>query len=262
VGIVTDTSVCGDANYPNIYTRLAYYGNWIASIQNQSDATVPTPAIVYACKKESATCGCGYNDVGFSTARLTGGQEAVPFSWSMIVSIRFSLFDKHSCGGSILDASHILTSAHCVKDESPTTPDEVFIVAGMHNRFSNEETSREVDRIFMYPLWDMNASGYLNDIAILHLSVPLNFNDDPFVFPSCIPQIKSSTLMSQYPCNGSRLVTIGWGSTGLDSDLLAGNLQQVHLNVIDNAHPSCRSMISDAEKQFCAGSFEGGKGQS
>ena len=178
----------------------------------------------------------------------------------MVVSIRFGIFDKHSCGGSILDASHILTSAHCVKGESLTMPEEIYIVAGTHNRFSSEETSREVDRIFLYPLRNMNASEYLHDIAILRLSEPLNFDDDPFVFPTCIPHVIALTLVPQYPRNGTGLLTVGWGSTGLESDRLPDNLQQARLTVIDNKYPSCQSIISDPEKQFCAGTYEGGVG--
>ncbi len=261
MGITNKLSFCASPGYPSVFTRLTYYQNWINTIISSPDNNVvPPPSTTYKCDKKPAVCGCGYSNVEFPAARIVGGEEAVPYSWSMLVSIRFGNTVRHSCSGTILDPSHILTAAHCVDEESPTEPDQVSIAAGMHNRSEDSQTTRLVDRIYIHPNWNVSFSGYLYDIAILHLTIPYAFDRDPFVSTTCIPGFKLSTIVSQYPTNSTELVVIGWGSTRLDSDSLMDTLRQAKVRVIDNEDTTCKSLIRDKEKQFCAGLNEGGKG--
>ena len=122
VGIINEASSCAEANYPHVYTRLSHYRRWIESILSNPEPTPAPPSITYKCDRRAVSCGCSLYPVAFTSSRIVGGAEAVPFSWSMIVSIRFGLLDGHSCAGTILDAAHILTAAHCVDDEAPDSP--------------------------------------------------------------------------------------------------------------------------------------------
>ena len=131
---------------------------------------------------------------------MLGGQEAVPFSWSRMVSIRLGGSTEDSCGGSL------------------TVPRGVTVAVGLHNRSDSRSSSRRVDRIYLHPLWNRSSGQSLHDIAILRLSVPLNFIQDAVVFPACVPPANLSPVVPQYPANGSQVVVVGWGKTRLDSD--------------------------------------------
>ena len=262
MGVIDEPFSCGEVGSLSIHARLAFYADWIARVVNSSASIPKPPTTSYECKQDSVPCGCGYVNVEFPKARVVGGLEAVPYSWPMMVSIRFGFSDRHTCGGSILDETHILTAAHCVDDESLMNPVEVYVTGGMHDRFEFDGSTREVGRITLHPQWNVRKFGYLNDIAILRLTEPLQFVGDPFVYPTCMPPAKPLAQASQYPPSGTQLVLIGWGSTGIDSDELPDNLQQTMFKLIDISEPTCRQMINDTERQFCAGLDEGGRGKS
>ena len=261
MGITMRQSTCAAADYPNIFMRVAYYHGWITQVVNSIDNNPSIqPTTSYPCRREADSCGCGHQNVEFPKTRIVGGAEALPYSWSMIASIRFGDKAGHSCGGTILDASHILTAAHCVNSENPLNPEEIIVTSAMHNRLDDSVTARSVDRIYVHPLWNMSATRYLHDIAILHLSAPFDFQDDVFVTRSCLPKPMPLSVVSQYPSKSSELVVIGWGSTGIDSDKLMLNLQQTRIGLIETNDSTCQSMIQDKEKQFCAGFSQGGAG--
>ena len=262
MGVIDEPFSCGEVGSLSIHARLAFYADWIARVVNSSASIPKPPTTSYECKQDSVPCGCGYVNVEFPKARVVGGLEAVPYSWPMMVSIRFGFSDRHTCGGSILDETHILTAAHCVDDESLMNPVEVYVTGGMHDRFEFDGSTREVGRITLHPQWNVSKFGYLNDIAILTLTESLEFVSDSSVYPTCLPPAKPLAQASQYPPSGTQLVLIGWGSTGIDSDKLPNNLQQAMFKLIDVSDPTCRKMINDTERQFCAGLNEGGKGKS
>jgi secreted trypsin-like serine protease len=209
-----------------------------------------------------ATCGCGQQDVDFTTGRIVGGEEAVPNSWSMIVSIRLSGLDDHSCSGTILNSSFILTAAHCVGYESLTLPKGVTIAGGMHNRSDPRQIIRHVDRIYVHPLWDSNADDRKHDIAILHLSRPLELDSVTSIARTCVTQINISISTSEYPTNNSELVVIGWGTTQQGSDNLSENLKQLKLFAFAADDPACKNVINDPDVQFCAGRHDSNQGHS
>ena len=258
MGVIDEPFSCGEVGSPSTHARLAFYSDWIASVVNSSGSI---PKTGYECKQDSIPCGCGYANVEFPKARVVGGHEAVPHSWPMMVSIRFGFFAGHTCGGSILDQFHILTAAHCVDDEQLIDPVDTYVTVGIHNRFATDGRKFEVNRITLHPQWNVSKFGYLNDIAILTLTESLEFGTDPFIYPTCLPPATPLAQASQYPPSGTRLVLIGWGSTGIDSDKLPDNLQQAMFKLIDISDPTCRKMINDTERQFCAGLDEGGKGK-
>ena len=256
-------SSCASATHPNIFTRVAYYHSWIAEIVDSIDNNpLEKPTTSYKCQRDADSCGCGYQNVEFPKTRIVGAVEAAPYSWSMMVSINFGRASGHSCGGTILDASHILTAAHCVDRENLLKPMRVTVATGMHNRWDSYVSRRLVDRIYVHPLWNMTATRYLHDIAILHLSFRFDFQIDVFVTRTCLPPSMPLHAASQYPARNSELVVIGWGSSGIDSDGLELNLQQTKINVIETNDNTCQSLIQEDEKQFCAGLSQGGAGNS
>ena len=259
MGITSFGKGCALPGEPGIYTRLAYYRDWIDSITfSGSFTTTPSPPITYQCDHITMSCGCGYNAVALTPSRIVGGEEAVPYSWSMIVSIRTRSTNRHFCGGSILSDSYILTAAHCLDDE---TPDAISVVAGIHNQSERAE-SHYVDAFYIHPNWSSTSRERRNDIALLHLSEPLDFANNLFLQRTCVPDSQPTTSLVEYPANRTRLAVIGWGTTRSgDSSSAPETLQQAEVFLIHHTDPTCNRSLYDIERQFCAALPGGGKGR-
>jgi hypothetical protein len=139
-----------------------------------------------------------------STARVIGGVTATPSDapWQALV-----LPAGYICGGSILDATHVVTAAHCVYDEvaqAIVNPGDVTVRAGITDRLVAGGQSSAVTAVSIYP-------GYLpyeetGDAAILTLATPLTFTSDV--------QNVDLTDVGWRPVDGvTDLRLSGWGST-------------------------------------------------
>ena len=275
VGIVSYTTKgCAPTGYKHVFTRLAPFYNWIESIVRRTNHTVsnvppspPTttpivtePPQMFECDRDSVQCGCGLTYVQLSRARIVGGQEAKPYSWSMMVSLRFNNSTSHSCGGSILNDYFVLTAAHCVDTQSFDSPAGVSVAAGFHDRADTRQTIRQVDRIIIHPGWRKNTKEHRHDIAILHLSEPLDLPSNGYIYPTCVPHEGAPEKILQTPSNGTQLLVIGWGTMRSGSVQLPSKLQQAEVFAIGNTDPICSRSIGDVQLQFCAGLHRGGKG--
>jgi len=263
---ITSFSRCGIPGYPSLYTRLAFYTNWIDSILKSHNeslyATTPNPPVTYSCDREKVPCGCGYRPVRLPSARIIGGEDAIPHSWSMVVSIRGKLpgsnFDNHLCGGTILNEWYILTAAHCVDSEIFSIYSNITISIGLHDQTELNNTIRRYDRIIIHPLWKQILFKY--DIALIHLSEALDFKTNPFISRTCLPRPMTSTEdLINYPSNNTILTAIGWGRT--DDSRPANILQQVNLYSIHPNDSRCANVLVDPKLQLCAGVYYSRKGK-
>jgi secreted trypsin-like serine protease len=275
VGITSFGNGCALPGEPGVYTRLAYYREWMVSVLNgpilPPGSTHPTTprtsttssvgqVIKYRCNRTS-TCGCGLSDVALAPSRIVGGDDAISDSWSMIVSLRFGGDgESHQCGGTLLSKSYILTAAHCVVRFSDENPIGFTVAAGMTNRSDPRRIIRRVDRIYKHPNYIGPSDGFRHDIAILHVESPFDFGNNPLLAKSCIHRIDPPALTIQHPKNGSHLAIIGWGTLTSGGFSLPEILQQAEVYTIDNKDPLCLGSINDTQLQFCAGKIEGGKG--
>ncbi|CAF3533213.1 unnamed protein product [Rotaria socialis] len=258
VGITSFGKGCAVKGDPGIYTRLAYYSDWMESVTDaSSNVSTPLPHAVYQCDRTS-TCGCGQNDVPALSSRIVGGEDAVEASWSMMVSLRFPE-EFHQCGGTLLSESFILTAAYCVDNLSIGSEINITVAVGMTNRSDPRQIIREVDRIYIHPNYSSQARDYRHDIALLHVKTPFIYTNYPFLAKSCIHRIDPPELTIQHPRNGSHLTVIGWGFLKQIGSVVPEMLQQVHVYTIGNDHPACLDSIYDPQLQFCAGIIEGGK---
>ncbi len=97
-----------------------------------------------------------------------------------------------------------------------------------------------------------------NDIAVLKLKNPIDFNDSN-VARICLPRLDES-LLPEFPVIKSSLVAIGWGYTKAHRGV-SEILRQVTVEAIDNNEPKCNNSISNVTIQFCAAVDGGGKGK-
>ncbi|CAF4369257.1 unnamed protein product [Rotaria socialis] len=265
---------CASYGYPSVYTRLASFHDWIEWIINPSNYTTTTTTIayrppnVYSCNNRNTSCGCSKVNVAFSSLRIIGGGEAVPYSWSMIVSLRYDClnngnFTTHCCGGTILNSYYILTAAHCVDkiNLSSVLSQNITIAAGIHNLTEINQTIRRVDQIFIHPEYAGQQDLFKNDIAILHLSEPLDLDTNPFITQTCRPlRMNSSENIMAYPSNGSKLAVVGWGAANRPANIKPQLLQQLYIRTIHHNDSTCARSIGHVTVQFCGGVYEGGKG--
>ncbi|EDL81020.1 rCG31213, isoform CRA_b [Rattus norvegicus] len=72
-------------------------------------------AAILAC---ASCCGNPAFPPNLST-RVVGGEDAVPNSWPWQVSLQYLKDDtwRHTCGGSLITTSHVLTAAHCINKD-------------------------------------------------------------------------------------------------------------------------------------------------
>ncbi len=216
-------------------------------------------AVQYVCDSRNTSCGCGRFNVQLNSPGNLNGEEAIEHSWPMIVFLDFHWTIKSiPCSGTVLNNYLILTSAGCVK----TIPAfYITINAGIHYPQEANVTSRVVEQIYLHPNYTGHTDGYANDIALLELREPLNFNDNPYITPTCMPTINSSVHVSQHPKTGARLAAIGWQSLRQGKVDMFNPLHQGEVFLIANNHPMCRRSFIDPDKQFCTGFLDDGKGQ-
>lgn len=135
----------------------------------------------YSCNP-NAPCGCSMKPA--VTSKIVGGEAAHVDTWDWTVFLHIG---NISCGGSIISASWILTAAHCVEGFNAN---EITVYAGSNKRWAASQT-KSVSTIVAHP--DYTRKSFVNDIALLHLSTPLNLTD-PHVSVICLPSISSSVL--------------------------------------------------------------------
>ena len=205
----------------------------------------------FVCFKGEVQCGCGRENVHLSEPRMVNGEPAVPYSWSMLVSIRLKGTEKHACGGTVLNESYVLTSATCVA-QTPILG--MSIAAGHHYASASNASIHQVDGVFIHPDYTGNASHYLNDIAILHLARALDLSNDSYVSRSCVAQLLDGFPNPIYvPTVEAMLAVIGWGNTNYENQTEPAQVQQALVYAANFSDPDCPVAEAKHDFQFCAG---------
>ena len=132
--------------------------------------------------------------------RIVGGEAAAsPIPWQVSVRNGQSGWG-HFCGGTILDATTVMSAAHCFTTGQSMSG--YYITAGVTNRHDSGQTIEIANGVWNA---EMPYQGNNNDFIILKLKSALNFNND--VGAACLPEPNHAPDATGQTCFVS-----GWGT--------------------------------------------------
>ncbi|KAM7347408.1 lectizyme-like [Cochliomyia hominivorax] len=179
----------------------------------------------------------------FNSNFVISGHDAVPHSAPYIVSLSRTTNHSHICGGTIIAKEWILTAAHCISN-----PVNMSVIAGLHERrnVDNKTQSRVVDWGKVHKQYTGGVGPY--DIAILHLSEPLQYNQ--YVQPASLPAVEE--------IHSGEVHLYGWGKAKFYALIGARTLQTVTTKVME--FEACKAALpEDAplhETNVCSDSLQ------
>ncbi|XP_059177050.1 chymotrypsinogen A-like [Physella acuta] len=156
---------------------------------------------------QAATCGLPIK------TRILGGISGKSYLYPWMAFIENSYL-KYTCGGSIIDETHILTAAHCVSytDErtgitypTPASKISVYTGSSIMDGSTNyaEAKKRKVISVAYHEHYDSKLMN--NDVAVLTLSAPIVY--DRHHIPVCLANGTKTPQMA------SKCIALGWGNT-------------------------------------------------
>ncbi|KAJ1994510.1 hypothetical protein H4R33_000216 [Dimargaris cristalligena] len=162
------------------------------------------------------------------------------------------------CGSSIIDASWLLTAAHCVTETLDSVPtgsdsprfttqaaDKYVVSAG--NVITTQGDYKTIQKIIVHTKYNSTGSAD-NDIALLQLSSPLVLSDN----------VKPIRIYRGNLTEGDAVVAAGMGRTTVATDDGSTTLKQVNLPIAKTT--DCQNIIPGYKDsngpQVCAGGQE------
>jgi secreted trypsin-like serine protease len=197
-------------------------------------------------RAQAATRAFATEDTAPLVPYIINGQEASISQFPWQVYVEGGPFKEGgktfatSCGGSILDSTHILTAAHCVDVEGTTiehSPGAFVVVSGDSNinELSSTIQARGVVNIRAHPYYAVSPE-IKDDVAVLTLEAPLELSQAMDAEPiSLVPA-------GATPAPGTTLGLSGYGKeNGAESAQPDGKLHSTTLTAISS--DACRNEV-------------------
>ncbi len=182
--------------------------------------------------------------------RIIGGKEAAAgeFPWQVaLLSNPNNAYQSQYCGGTLIDASWVLTAAHCVYDTPDSEP--IYIAAGITSLTSTRHaqirlaTKRVVHKLY-------NPFTLNNDIALLQLETPIDLDACGYRCQIIDPVTQDEA--TSYEPSVTAYVS-GWGNTSRTSYDFPAQLQWADVSIMDcTGAPSLYNNSEITSNMLCA----------
>lgn len=217
-------------NWDNIQAKYPTFTPWnptqplpqeflLSALTIQPPTSERFPGYKKGTKSMAYECGLAGPD---PPTRIVGGQEATPHSFPWMAALFID--EKYFCGGTLISDEWVLTAGHCAHGAS-----SIRLMLGAHNvRESSEEGRVEVISTDFFTHPDYNQISIHNDLALIHLPSPVEFND--IIRPICLPAHHES---GEAWANEDAIAS-GWGKPTDASTSISPVLRWVDTNTITN----------------------------
>ncbi|KAI8123773.1 Trypsin delta/gamma [Lucilia cuprina] len=173
--------------------------------------------------------------------RIVGGDPTHISKYPHQISMRYN--GRHRCGGSVYASNVIVSAAHCVAGGVDAS--KLSIVAGS-TYLNNVTWELPVDKYIIHENYKTSNNDY--DVAILTLKGHFPFNE--FIQPIALAKSR--------PEAGTEVTVTGWG-TLTEGGSIPNQLQEVHINYVDNSVCKKSYPLQLTDRMLCARVDGGGK---
>ena len=198
------------------------------------------------------------------TPEVTNGNKVNDGDYPWLVSVQMTKMDgngalrNHYCGGTLIDATHVLTAAHCtIGKDDRTIPAKYYKVYYGSTQLGERGRFEDVARVIAHPNYNPRAITF--DAAILVLKRPIES-----IEPIALPDAGDRAFSNER----DRVTVAGWGSTkqfgGKKGYRIRSTRDMMEANIEVVSNERCKASLRrigvtgvNGEKSFCAA--EGGK---
>nr|XP_039250220.1 mucin-5AC-like [Styela clava] len=204
----------------------------------------------------SESCGVQHITESSISGRIVGGSEAAPGAWpwqAMLVEYYQDLDEfGFVCGGTLIKSQWVLTAAHCINRDTPTT--FIQVVLGAHHKDYSDSSAKifAIDFFYRHESYIGSLTTYANDICLIKLPSEIEYSST--ILPACLPTSQTYTLADKDSC-----IISGWGETrgtGSDAILREATVEIIPQNLCETWYDDAGLSIPDGH--FCAGYEAGG----
>ncbi|KRK02429.1 uncharacterized protein LOC6535051 isoform X2 [Drosophila yakuba] len=206
---------------------------------------------------------CGVRNAAGITGRIKnpvyvdGDSEFGEYPWHVAILKKDPKESIYACGGTLIDAQHIISAAHCIKSQNGF---DLRVRLGEWDVNHDVEffpyIERDVVSVHIHP--EYYAGTLDNDLAVLKLDQPVDFTKNPHISPACLPDKYSDFT-------GARCWTTGWGKDAFGEHGKYQNiLKEVDVPIL--SHQQCEAQLRNTRLGYsyklnpgfvCAGGEEG-----
>ncbi|KAL7024456.1 hypothetical protein ACKWTF_013047 [Chironomus riparius] len=186
------------------------------------------------------------------TPFVVNGTDARIEEFPFLVSLQWRFNDStfiHYCGGTILNKDWVLTAAHCLNDDDPTT-NQIEYGTTVISHGSKGINTVYFERTIIHEKFDPFT--LFHDIGLIKTKSPMTIVLFEYKVKLPIP--------SDYFSTGTPAVLAGWGRTGTDAEI-STILQKVSYQIYSQS--DCADLHEEEihYNNICAGIEGGYKGQ-